>query len=216
MNYLKQNKDLNNVEDLSDYINDVLESLAKTNDSILRELTLNKISKDYDLSVDILKNKLELMGPVEIKKTVPKAKVESVKKDKYMISSEKILYFMMNGEDYIKEYQKRLGFFSNSLYREIANEIMYFYETNKTITVADFITYVNEKNDIKDKVMEIASDSVDDELTMEAMDQYINAVMQVSTKMEIKRLKKAMKQELDMDKKIKMLKQIAELKKEEV
>lgn len=123
---------------------------------------------------------------------------------------------MMNGGEYIREYQNKLGFFDDSLYREIANEIVYFYETNKKITVADFITYVNEKIKIKDKVMEIVNDSVNDDVTLEAMDEYINALSRTMTKREIKRLKDLMKTELDEAKKIKIALQIKELKKEDV
>ena len=49
-----------------------------------------------------------------------------------------------------------------------------------------------------------------------AMDDYIGAVSKVMTKNEIKRLKILMKNELDVDKKMKIAMQIAELKKEDV
>ena len=216
MNYLKQNKDLNNVEDLSIYVNDVLKSLTEIDDPILKELTLDKMSKEYNLSISVLKNKLEQLEPVKIKKEIKSTVIEKQRKDVFMIGSEKILYFMMNGEEYIREYQKKLGFFEDSLYREIANEIVYFYETNKEITVADFITYVNDKNDIRDKVMEIVNDSANDEVTIEAMDEYIDALTRVLVKNEIKRLKKLMKSELDEAKKLEIALQIKELKKEDV
>lgn len=216
MSYLKQNKDLNNVEDLSNYINEVLKNLAESSDSILRELTLNKLSDEYNLSLSVLKNKLEQMAPVEVKKETSLPKREKVRKDAFIIGSEKILYFMMNGEEYIREYQKKLGFFNDPLYREIANEIVYFYETNRKITVADFITYITEKTDIKNKVMEIVNESANDEITMEAMDEYIVALSKLMTKNEIKRLKALMKNELDEAKKIKLAQQIRELKKEDV
>ena len=172
--------------------------MANNDDAILRERTLKKIA------------------PVVVKEKKEEVKREIVKKDSYIIGSEKVLYFMMNGEEYIREYQKKLGFFSDSLYREIANEIVYFLENNKKITVADFITYVNDKDSIKGKVMEIVNDSANDEVTMEAMDEYILALLKVMTKNEIKRLKELMKKELDVDKKMKLAAQIAELKKEEV
>ena len=217
MNYFKQNKNLDNVEDLTDYINDVLESLASNDDPILREVTLNKLAKEHDLSLDVLKKKLEANTTVEVKKEVVETPVkEVVRKDKYMKGSEKILYFMMNGYEYIEEYQKKLGYFSEPLYREIANEIIYFAEANETITVADFITYVTDKSEIKDKVMEIVNDSINDELTIEAMDEYILAVSKVMKQNEIKRLKLLMKSELDVDKKMKIAMQIVELKKEDV
>ena len=216
MNYLKQNKDLNNVTDLTEYINDVLKNLASNNDPILRELTLSKISKEYDLSIDILKNKLEQLAPVSIKKAPPVEKKEKQRKDKYMISADRILYFMMNGEQYIKEYQKRLGFFEEPVYREIANEILYYFDNNKNISLADFITYIQDKENIKDKVNEIVNEAMNDEVTIEEMDEYINVVLKVATKNEIKRLKEEMKKELDVDKKMKIAMQIAELKKEDV
>lgn len=216
MNYLKQNKNLENVEDLTTYINDVLKSLAQSNDEILRELTLNKLGKDFNLSVDLLKTKLAGLAPVETKKEVDVPKKEVVKKDAYIIGSEKILYFMMNGEQYIREYKSKLGYFDHPLYREIANEIVYFCEENKTITVADFITYVSEKLEIKDKVMEIVNESINDELSIEAMDEYIKAVMKILNKNEIKRLKNLLKNELDVHKKMKIAEQIMELKKEDV
>lgn len=216
MNYLKQNKDLNNVEDLSAYINDVLKNLANNNDSILREVTLNKLSQEYGISLTVLREKLIDLAPIEVKKVVEEPKKEVIRKDSYMIGSEKILYFMMNGTEYIDLYQRKLGFFSDPTYREIANEIVYFLNMNGAITVADFITYITDKSEIKDKVMEIVNDSINDEVTLEAMDDYIGAVSKVMTKNEIKRLKILMKNELDVDKKMKIAMQIAELKKEDV
>jgi len=217
MNYFKQNKNLDNVEDLTEYINNVLKSLASNDDPILREVTLNKLAKEHDLSLDVLKKKLEASTTIQVKKEVKvEEKKEVPKKDKYMKGAEKILYFMMNGYEYVSEYQKKLGYFSEPIYREIANEIIYFNETNETITVADFITYVTDKSEIKDKVMEIVNDSINDEVTIEAMDEYIVAVSKVMTQNEIKRLKNLMKNELDADKKMKLAMQIVELKKEDV
>ncbi len=216
LDYFKNNKDLNKVEDLSQYVNEVLKTLSTVGDSILREVTLNKISKDYGLSLDVLKSRLEKFEPVVIKEKQEEVKETKVKKDSYMIGSERILYFMMNGEEYIEKYQTKLGFFSDPLYREIANEIVYYYEANKEITVADFITYVSDKDSIRGKVMEIVNESINDDLSIEAMDEYIGAVLKVAKKNEIKRLKDLMKKELDQDKKMKIAAQIMELKKEDV
>lgn len=213
MSYLKQDKDLNKVEDLTDYINDVIKDLSKNSDPILREVTLSKLSQEYNLSIDVLKGKLE-KNNVETKTTSePKKEIVQRKRDIASIGIEKILYFMMNGKEYVELYQKKLGFFSEELYRSIANEILFYINENEEITVADFITYVQDKDEIKSKVMEIVNDSINDEVTIEAMDDYILAVSKVMTKKEIERLKAAMKKELDENKKMKLVMQIAELKK---
>ena len=214
INYLKNGKDLSNSLDLAQYINDVLKDLSTSNDEILREITLNKISQVYNLSLDVLKTKLSELKPVptgmlEEKKDV--VKIE--KKDAYVIGAEQILYFMMNGEKYIREYQKKLGFFPTEIYRETANEILYYFESNKTINVADFITYVSNKENLKDEVTKIVNSAIDgEELTIEAMDEYIDVVNKLLVNREIKRLKQQMKDELDVDKKMKIAIKIADLK----
>ncbi len=216
MNYLKQNKDLNKIEDQSEYIKEVLSNLAAKDDPILREVTLNSLSKEYNVDVDVLKKQLESIKPVETKIVTEEVKVPKEKKDAYMKAVEKILYFMMNGLEYIDEYKNKVGYFADEIYREIANEIVYYADANHNITVADFITYVSDKDSIRDKVMEIVNESASDDIDIEIMDDYIQAILKVMTKNEIKRLKLLMKNELDVDKKMKLAMQIAELKKEDV
>ncbi len=216
MNYLKQNKDLNKIEDQSEYIKEVLSNLALKDDVILREVTLNSLSKEYNVDVSVLKSQLESIKPKTTKVVKETPVLEPTKKDSYMKTVEKVLYFMMNGVEYVEAYQKKVGFFADEIYREIAKEIVYYVEAEKSITVADFITYVSDKDSIRDKVMEIVNESVNDEVNMEVMDDYIQAILKVMTKNEIKRLKLLMKNELDVDKKMKLAMQIAELKKEDV
>jgi hypothetical protein len=93
---------------------------------------------------------------------------------------------------------------------------LYYYDVNKKITVADFITYVTDKESIRDKVMDIVNNMLDEELTINAMDEYIDVVFKNDKKEEIKRLKEEIKKELDVDKKMKLVQKIAELKKEDV
>ena len=216
MNYLKQNKDLNKVEDQSEYIKQVLANLASKDDPILREVTLNKLSNEYNVDVSVLKSQLESIKPVSVKTVQEEPVIEKVRKDAYTKAVEKILYFMMNGQEYIQRYKDKLGYFVDSIYREIANEIIYYESNNGDISVADFITYVSDKDSIRDKVMEIVNESINEDVQIEIMDDYIQAVLKVMTKNEIKRLKLLMKNELDVDKKMKIAMQIAEMKKEDV
>lgn len=215
MNYLKQGKDLNKVEELTDYVNSVLKNLSESDDEILRELTLNQLSEEYHLSLDVLKEKLTKLSPVEVKKKENEKVLVQEKKEGFQKSCEKILYYMMSGTEYVNEYQKKLGYFTDPLYREIANEIVYYEEQHQgEIHVADFITYVMDKENIRNKVMTIVTEALNEEITMSAMDDYIKAVLKVMTNKEIKRLKNLMKDELDVDKKMKLAMQIAELKKD--
>ena len=213
VNYLKKNKDLSKTNDLALYVNQVLEEVANSNDDILIELTLKKISEEYDLSMDILKEKMKGLKKVEVKEVKAVDKIVKEKKDAYLLSADKILYFMLNGGEYIDEYRKKLGFFEDALHREIANEIIYYYQNNNSINPADFITYVSDKDTIKNEVMDIVSDGIDDDISIEIMDGYINRIDKLMVKNEIKRLKIELKNETDANKKIKILDRITELKK---
>lgn len=214
LNYLKKDKNLNNVEDLSDYINDVLKDLSTTNDPILKEVTLNKISEEYHLSTEILKEKLSSMTPVEAQIPLRQEPLKPTRKDAFTIASEHILFYMMNGETYIELYKKNLGYFENPTYRNIANEIMYYISNNENINLADFVTYINDLEEIKAPIMNIINDNLNDDINEESMLLYIDVVNKHTTKEEIKKLKQQMKNELDIDKKMKIAMKIAELKKD--
>lgn len=213
VNYLKKNRDLSNTNDLAMYVNQVLEEVANSKDDILIELTLKKISEEYNLSLEVLKEKVKGLKKVNSQDIKTVKKVNKLKKDAYMLSSNKIIYFMLNGGEYIDEYQKKLGFFDDAMHREIANEIIYYYQKNNDINPPDFITYVSDKETIRDNVMQIVSDGIDDDVSIEIMDGYLNRVDKLMIKNEIKKLKIELKNETDANKKIKILDKIAELKK---
>lgn len=213
INYYKQDKDLNNATDLADYINEVIDSLNKINDPILKEITINKISSEYNISVDILKEKL--IEDKKINISIQQREVTTPdKKDAKTIAPEKILYMMLNGVEYINEYQKKLGFFENQKNRALANEILYYAEKNGTINIADFLTHINDDEDMKKYVYEIIEDRENEEISIESIDEYIKVVNKIRTQNEINKLKSQMKKELDVNKKMELAMQIAELKKD--
>ncbi len=210
--YFKNNKDLNNSSDLAKYINEILESLKKEKDEILKEITIQKLSKDYQIEISILKEKL---GKIDKPIIAPKIVKEEVKrKDKYEQACEKLLYYMMNDRIYIKMYQRQLGFIPFPEYRNIANEIIYFYDLNKIINVADFISFVNNKEALYKKVLNIISENDDSEFLESEMELYIKIIKEYITKQEIIKLKERLKNELDVNKKVEIANKITELKKE--
>jgi DNA primase len=211
--YQKQQYNLNNTEELATYINQVIADINKENDPILRELALNKISKQYEISVDTLKIKLTNLNKTEtIAKEVfnneePKVSLSSIDK-----AACKVLYYMINDIKYIKVYQNKLGYFLNQNYRQIANEIVYFSEQNKAINEADFISYMSTKLDLYPTVMQIIN-LPDETLTMDNFIAYLKAIDHKRQEEEIKKLKIELTQEMDMAKKIAITARIAELKK---
>lgn len=213
LNYLKKNKNLNDAADLADYIKAVINSLKNNTDEILKEVTLQKLSNDYNISYAILKEQLE---SVEIpKKEIPneeKKAVVSENKNSYDRVCEEILFYMMNSVSFIKLYQTKLGIFPTRSHRAIANEILYYYETNKTISLADFITYAETTN-LKDQIMDIISNGESTALTEAAMIELLQIVKKKIKEHEIQKLKEELKKEYDVTKKMALIAKMTEIKK---
>lgn len=215
LSYYKKNKNLQDSEELVRYIKEVLNGMKESEDTILKEITLKKLSEDCGLSIEILKEELEKIE-VKVPSVSFKEKEMSstpTKKTKYTDGVFHILYFMMNDPMYIKMYKSKLGFLDNPNYRGIANEIVAYYESHKAINFADFLTYI-ETSKLKKEMLEIIQSIKDENMSETIMDEYINSVKKIIKNQEIKKLKIKLKEEMDSNKKLQIAKRIQELKKE--
>lgn len=211
LNYFKQNKNLNEASDLAEYIKLVLESLKTSDDALLKEVTLQKLANDYNISYAVLESE---MGNF---KKIVKEKEEPLKEDvkkltNYQKICSKILYYMMNDSEYITIFKKQIGFFEVKEYRMIANEIIYFWEKNKFINLADFITYI-ETTSLKNEVIEIINRESEEVLSEEGFIEILELLKRIIKKDNIKKLKKEIKEETDMAVKEKLISKLTELKK---
>lgn len=214
LNYFKKNKDLNKTEDLVSYIKEMMQSIKDIDDELTRNLTIRKMSEDYNIPLDLLEGELEKISVVSKKKEEPKVKrLEKVKISKYDIACQNIIYFMMNNNIFIEKFKSDLGIFRTKKYRNIANLIMYYQDLNENINLSSFITFVEEKGELYDDVMEIVRNVNIDELTMETFKGYINAALKETSKEEILEIKKQLNEELDENKKMMLLNKLVELKK---
>lgn len=215
LNYLKQNKNLNDSVDLANYINAVLKDLAKEKDEILVDISLKKLVTDYNLDYDVLKSKFDELASTKkeenfIKKT--EIKKEKPKVNKYESTCKKILFYMMNDEKYVRIFKNNLIYLDNLNYREIAKEIIYYYETNREINVADFLSFASSNERFYPIVIDIVNES-EEEFDEQTFRDYIDSINKANKKNTIKELKQSLKEELDKNKKIEIAMKIAELKK---
>ena len=209
----KEKINIDNSEELASYINKIIIDVNNIKDPILKEVTINKIANEYNIGIDILKNKLESIKKEEkIAKEVFKSDIKSEKKlnglDKTI---RKILYFMMNDKKYIKEYQNKIGFFEDKIYRNIANEIVYFSQNHDKINIADFISYISNNQKLYNIVLEII-DTHEEELSDIELANYIKVYNKKNEELKIKKLKDQMAKEFDIDKKKKILEEITIIK----
>ena len=192
LNYLKQDRNLNDASELSLYIKEVLQIL-KDEDEITTGIILNQISNEYHIPIETLQNSI----PKKEEIIIPKEPVKPKKKDgQYLTCIKNILYYMMNDEKYIQIYEDELGYFEETLYREIASEILGYYMTKKKMVFADFLSFI-ETSLLKDEIYELISSIKDEELTENKLRDYIYGVKQKNLQNKIKSLKEEQKKTVD-------------------
>lgn len=214
LKYYKKNKDLNKTDDLVKYIKEIINSIKDIDDELTKELTMKKMSEEYNISLDSLKNELaKVANPKEKIEDKPQKKLAKMMISKYDIAAQNIIYFMMNDGKYIERFKKDLGYFSLKKYRDLSNEIIYYYEKNKEINLASFITFASTNEIISDEVTEIIKIVNLQDLNMKDFEEFIKVCDQESKKQEIKELKQKIASELDESKKLELAKKLIEIKK---
>ncbi len=209
-NALKENKNLEDTEELASYVKNVLASLENADD-ITIDITLNKLVQEFHLSYDVLKSQLKEKKIMPVRQS-PVVAVSSQKKSKYDMCAEFILYYMMNDVKYVKMYQTKLGYFKSSIYRGIANEIVYYVEKNKKIELADFLSYA-ETSPLKDEIYRVIKSIKNPEIVETSMEDYIFNIKECTWEEEIKKLKVEMKQTSDIHEKENLAKKIVDFNK---
>ncbi len=148
-------------------------------------------------------------------KVVPKnIKVEKKRnrKDKYVKAIEQIIYFMLNNDWVITLVEQAKLNLTISNYRILCLEIEYYYRTYGNINIADFYTYIQDKEEIKNTLDEILETTYSEETNEEELNDYFKVIRDYSIEKEIERLTKLMKQEHDPDEQAKIGNQIMKLR----
>ncbi len=214
LDYLKKDKNLNNMEDLIHYVKDVILSINAADD-LTKELVISKISKDYEIDAEILKQELKssLVSAPSKKEEVKKEQIRP-KPTKYHIAASKILYHMMQDSLYISIYKNRLGYFKEKDERTLASEIVYYNTVHNNINIADFISYITPEENITNFVSEIISENNNTVISLEEFNSCVDVILKILKKDEIQELKEKIKNEFDVNKKLELITKLTNLKKE--
>lgn len=195
LKYFKKNKNLSKSDDLALYINTVIDELNKSDDEILKSVTINNLAKEYDIDKKVLEGKLVK----NVKVNVNEFKRVKPKLNKFHQAAEAILYLMLNYSKYIRKYKIELNYFPEEKYKLMANDIMAFKEINGEFNLADFMTYI-EDLDYKEDFYRILSDYQDKILESE-FDDYVEIIKMWIKEKRINNLKEQLKNETDINKK---------------
>jgi len=208
LKYYKNNKNLNNADDITNYVNNVIEELNKKNDDVLTDVTLNQLSEEFNISKEILQNKIIRKDIVKPNIVLKKPKVRL---KKYERVAEAIIYYMLNDSYYIKAFSE-VNYIPDAFYMSLVKDINAYYIINKNIEIADFLTYIN-KDELKYKrIVDIIN--VDYIISETDWNNYIKFLKKWINEKRIDELKNKLKNTLDINEKLEINDKIAKLKKE--
>lgn len=209
--YFKKNKDLNQTNDLVEFIKNIVKSMKNVQDKLTKELTIKKLSDDYNIPIELLKDELNMEKKKESQEEISSPKLK-IKTTKYEKVCETIVYYMMNSSEYIRIFKNYNIFIDNKIYRGIVNEVLYYFEKYNTITLADFISYISNKDDMKEVVLKIISFATE-ELNENDFNKCLKIISDLNIDNKIKLIKNKMKNTLDINKKAELANKLIELKK---
>ena len=210
-NYLRQNRNMKDTVEVSKYINEAISTLNKIDDDILKELKIKELCKEFDIDESIIKNRIKESNIFKPKETHE----EVVKKyDKYSISEIRILYLMLNYDDVILYFENTLGYLINPDMSNLAYKIIEFRTEYGYFDYSDFLDYVKDNEKINNTLKEVMKYHNNEEYTIEELDDYIDTIKKYSIKKRKEYLKKQIKETMDINKQIELLKKIENINKE--
>lgn len=208
--YLRSKRNLNDSRETASYVNDVLEQLNNIDDDVLREITLNKLSKDSNLDIDFLREKLKV-------KPVKKVEVKKAEKKKNMTKYEKaelyLVNYMMKSNDVVKLCIKKLSNLPTKSYRDLERLIITYYKEYGYINEVDFLSYILDKDEsYMETVKKINKENIKENFTLDEINDYIKVILDYNMEVERERLNKLLKETEDVSKKQEIGNKLVELK----
>lgn len=208
----KEHTDFNDYKQISNYINSVAKELEKIDDKVVYELTIKNLSKETGVDIDTINSLL---------KNIPKKKPElitkplRVKKSKYEMAEEYLIYYMLRSKEAILQYQNDVAYLTNKNLAMIAIKILDFYEKKGYINVTDFTLFLEDNDVLINEVLKIDSFDLPDEVDVNVINDYVKTIDEGILNSEIKKIKERISAESDVAKKVILLEKLATLKKKE-
>ncbi|MCI8588045.1 MAG: DNA primase [Bacilli bacterium] len=214
---LRKGVNFSSDKEVSNYINQVLIEASKITDEIRRELILKTLAKDYDIGYNTLEKRLSTyLEKTPKKESSPPVQIvikpKTLKHNKYELAEWSLLYYMLINHTVRNWFELGKFNFSTEQERFLASEIIYYYKLYGTLVPADFYTYLQDKKELLNLLNHVLALELEDEVSDQAIEQYIRVVRENSVNLEIERLKKTMSEKNDPLEKARIAERIRKLK----
>ena len=129
------------------------------------------------------------------------------------MASEKLIYAMLLDDRYYDIYNNKLGYLLEKIERDAVAMIGAYLKKYGDISVSGFIDYIIKYPEISDYINYILSQNNEDIVAENEFYDILNTLIKCVEKEEIKKIKVAIKNENDINKKIELITKLTELKK---
>lgn len=212
MDIHKSDKNLADIEDISKYIDESIKDLSSVEDDVLVELTINKLSGEFNISYDTLKNKYLNLKNNAKKQNKEIISVNKPRLNQYDKAARTLIFYMLKDEKIINMVEKKITFFQDSNIRALSNEIISYYHKYNSLNIADFISYICSKEEEIKLFNEIMTLKLKDTYVEEEIEDYIKVINSYPLKNKVNELSKKIKDEKDPIKQASILSEILSLK----
>lgn len=215
---MKKAYNLANIDDKTTYVNKVLNEIAKESDEIKCEIMLKNLAKDTDIWYNTLEKKLlEIKDKEKNSKKEDQVVVKKDKKDGYNKAMESLIYYALNYPKAITLIDNSNVYIPNKDIRIILNEIIAYYNKYGSVSEADFYTYLMQKelSSLQDVVKKSLSNDYPNEINDNQVNECLVAIKNYNIALEIKKLEKEIKEEVDIAKQMELMDRILKLKMKE-
>ena len=205
---LKNEYNLNKSLELANYINKMISEINNINDDILKEVSINKLSEETKVDVNLLKSKLTKKDKIinnQIKK-------KDIRENKYIKSEQNLIYYMLLDKDVIKMYEKKITHMPTDIYRHLAFQIDLFYKENGYINTADLITYLDNDTESIKALGIITNLDLSNKINYDEIEDYLNNIREYNEKNQANIYKDKIKNEVDYRKKIELANKALDIK----
>ena len=204
--YNKKGIDMGDSSSKAIYAKKMINEIDSINDPVLKEITINKLAKETDLSIDFIKSQLKNAIKIEKKDIVPKKDLNLLKYEKAEMN---LIYYMLRCSDVILQYEAKKIYLPTEKYRFLVREICAYFQKYGNISLADFLTYIGDNNDLIKTIGSITTLDLNDKPIKGEIDDYIKCIDEYNKSLEINNLKEKMKNSIDYNEKIEIAKKIA-------
>ena len=159
---------------------------------------MKKLSDNFNIDYNTIKEKYD-----SIKKSNNNNKMivkeEKTKKvyDKYGMAENYLIYYMFKDNMVINMVENKVRYFPTKNIRELSNEIIYYFHKYGIINVADFISYISDKEEILKTLKDIFAMNIKDDFQEREIEDYIFVVNEYHKEVKINDLNKKLKEEKD-------------------